>query len=202
MSLMSLKWLAFVTNIQLKICLKLMLYMVLRGLLFKGIYGYRISRASNNQLKAALHGFFQKYAYCTILNQHLPPTALKSVTFLQIQLLPYTVSIPEYVSFAPNGFPSTRKAPTKQSNVCNIPPRLKFYLIGYLINSFDRCVGQIFLFTDDFSRSYDSKIGLSGGLIPGWEDPLEKGTSTHSSILAWRIPWTVQSMRQQRVGHD
>ena len=25
----------------------------------------------------------------------------------------------------------------------------------------------------------------------GWEDPLEKGKSTHSSILAWRIPWTV-----------
>ena len=25
----------------------------------------------------------------------------------------------------------------------------------------------------------------------GWEDPLEKGTSIHSSILAWRIPWTV-----------
>ena len=25
----------------------------------------------------------------------------------------------------------------------------------------------------------------------GWEDPLEKGMSTHSSILAWRIPWTV-----------
>ena len=24
----------------------------------------------------------------------------------------------------------------------------------------------------------------------GWEDPLEKGTTTHSSILAWRIPWT------------
>ena len=28
------------------------------------------------------------------------------------------------------------------------------------------------------------------GLIPGWEDPLEKGMTTHSSILAWRIPWT------------
>ena len=27
----------------------------------------------------------------------------------------------------------------------------------------------------------------------GWEDPLEKGQATHSSILAWRIPWTVQS---------
>ena len=27
----------------------------------------------------------------------------------------------------------------------------------------------------------------------GWEDPLEKGTATHSSVLAWRIPWTVYS---------
>jgi len=25
----------------------------------------------------------------------------------------------------------------------------------------------------------------------GWEDPLEKGTATHSGILAWRIPWTI-----------
>ena len=36
----------------------------------------------------------------------------------------------------------------------------------------------------------------------GWEDPLEKGKATHSSILAWRIPWTVQSMGSQRVRHD
>ena len=36
----------------------------------------------------------------------------------------------------------------------------------------------------------------------GWEDPQEKGMATHSSILAWRIPWTVQSMGLQRVGHD
>ena len=41
----------------------------------------------------------------------------------------------------------------------------------------------------------------------GWEDPLEKETATHSSILAWRIPWTeepggLQSMGLQRVGHD
>ena len=35
-----------------------------------------------------------------------------------------------------------------------------------------------------------------------WEDPLEKGTATHSSILAWRIPWTIQSMGSQRVRHD
>ena len=38
-----------------------------------------------------------------------------------------------------------------------------------------------------------------------WEDPLEKGMATHSSILAWRIPWTeepggLQSMGSQRVG--
>ena len=40
-----------------------------------------------------------------------------------------------------------------------------------------------------------------------WEDPLEKGMATHSSILAWRIPWTeehggLQSIGSQRVGHD
>ena len=41
----------------------------------------------------------------------------------------------------------------------------------------------------------------------GREDPLEEGMATHSSILAWRIPWTeepsgLQSMGSQRVGHD
>ena len=30
----------------------------------------------------------------------------------------------------------------------------------------------------------------------GWEDPLEKGTATHSSILAWRIPWTVWALKE------
>ena len=41
----------------------------------------------------------------------------------------------------------------------------------------------------------------------GLEDPLEEGLEAHSSILAWRIPWTeepsgLQSMGSQRVGHD
>ena len=31
--------------------------------------------------------------------------------------------------------------------------------------------------------------------IPGWEDPLEEEMATHSSILAWRIPWTEESGR-------
>ena len=35
----------------------------------------------------------------------------------------------------------------------------------------------------------------------GWEDLLEKGAATHSSILAWRIPGTTQSKGLQRVGH-
>jgi len=40
-----------------------------------------------------------------------------------------------------------------------------------------------------------------------WEDPLEKGMATYSSILAWRIPWTeeplgLQSMGSQRVKHN
>ena len=37
-------------------------------------------------------------------------------------------------------------------------------------------------------------------MIPGLENPLEKGKATHSSILAWKIPWTIQSMGSQRVG--
>ena len=41
----------------------------------------------------------------------------------------------------------------------------------------------------------------------GLEDPLEEGMATHSSVLAWRLPWTeepggLQSMGSQRAGHD
>ena len=35
-----------------------------------------------------------------------------------------------------------------------------------------------------------------------WEDLLEKEKTTHSNILAWKIPWTVLSMGSQRVVHD
>ena len=42
---------------------------------------------------------------------------------------------------------------------------------------------------------------------PGWEDPLEMEMATHSSTIAWKIPWTeepgrLQSMGSKRVGHD
>ena len=41
----------------------------------------------------------------------------------------------------------------------------------------------------------------------GWEDSLEKGMASHSSVLTWEIPWTeksgrLQSIGSQRVGHD
>ena len=45
------------------------------------------------------------------------------------------------------------------------------------------------------------------GSIPGQEDPLKRHMAPHSSVIAWRIPWTeepgqLQSMGLQRVGHD
>ena len=63
----------------------------------------------------------------------------------------------------------------------------------------------------DFPSGSDGKASACNvgdpGLIPGREDPLEKEMATHSSTLAWKIPWTeepgsLQSMASQRVGHD
>ena len=47
-----------------------------------------------------------------------------------------------------------------------------------------------------------SAIRETGVRSLGWEDPLEKGKASHSNILAWRIPPTIQSMGSQRVGHN
>ena len=51
-----------------------------------------------------------------------------------------------------------------------------------------------------------ASVGDAGSIL-GWEDPLEKEMATHSSTLAWKIPWTeepggLQSMGSQRVRHD
>ena len=59
----------------------------------------------------------------------------------------------------------------------------------------------------DGKESACSVGGLNSIPRSGRSDPLEKGMATHSSILAWRIPWTkepgrLQSMRSQRGGHD
>ena len=58
-----------------------------------------------------------------------------------------------------------------------------------------------------FHGGSDSKESTCNAGDLGWEDPLEKGMATHSSILAWTIPWTeepggLQSMGSQRVRHD
>ena len=56
-------------------------------------------------------------------------------------------------------------------------------------------------------KEYACNAGDPGLIPPGWEDLLEKGMATHSSILVWRIPFTeesgkLQSIGSQRVGHD
>ena len=51
---------------------------------------------------------------------------------------------------------------------------------------------------------YNSNKYIFGWHVPGgsagWEDPLEKGMVTHSSILAWKIPWTEESGGLQSMG--
>ena len=50
-----------------------------------------------------------------------------------------------------------------------------------------------------FGQAYGLSLWLSWERI---QEPLEKGKATHSSVLAWRIPWTVESMGSQRVGYN
>ena len=56
----------------------------------------------------------------------------------------------------------------------------------------------------NFPGSSDGKASAYNASDPGWEDPLEKEMATHSSTLAWKIPWmeAAPSMDSQRVGHD
>ena len=66
--------------------------------------------------------------------------------------------------------------------------------IGYLLQySWASLVAQLIKNPPAMRETWVSSLG--------WEDPLEKGKGTHSTILAWRIPWT-KSMGSQGVGHD
>ena len=51
---------------------------------------------------------------------------------------------------------------------------------------------------DSAGKEFARNAGDLGSIL-GWEDPLEKGKATPSSILTWRIPWTICGL--QRVGH-
>ena len=70
---------------------------------------------------------------------------------------------------------------------------------------------QVVSINMDFPGGSDGKASAYNaedpGSIPGWEDPLEKEMATHSSTLAWKIPWTeecyrLQSKGSQRVGNN
>ena len=66
--------------------------------------------------------------------------------------------------------------------------------------------GNVLAFNGKQGGSDGKESSYNAGDL-GWEEPLEKGMTIHSSIVAWRIPWTeepcgIQFMRLQRVGHD
>ena len=68
---------------------------------------------------------------------------------------------------------------------------------------------QMYLFTSQVVKNLPASAGAlrDAGSIPRWGRSLEEGMATHSSILAWRIPWTeepsgLQSTGSQRAGHD
>ena len=75
-------------------------------------------------------------------------------------------------------------------------PAIQETLVRFLFEEdlleMDRLPSPVFLGFPCGSAGKES-TGNEGdlGSIPGWEDPLEKGRVIHSSILAWRIPWTV-----------
>ena len=61
----------------------------------------------------------------------------------------------------------------------------------------------MYVFCDSVGKGSACNAG-NPGLIVGWEDPLEMGMATHSSILAWRIPWTEEpgGPQSKRVRHN
>ena len=66
-------------------------------------------------------------------------------------------------------------------------------------------VEEMTLWASEMVKNLPANAGDAGD--PDWEDPLEEGMTTHSSILALRIPWTeepggLQSMGSQSVRHD
>ena len=70
------------------------------------------------------------------------------------------------------------------------------------LSQIDIGISLVALMVKNLPAIQETQIGSQG-----WEDPLEKGMTTHSSILAWRLPWTeepcgLQSLGSRTVGHD
>ena len=73
-----------------------------------------------------------------------------------------------------------------------------FYILAIVNNAalnIEVCISfqiSVFVFFPCGSAGKESACNARDlGSIPGWEDPLEKRMATHSSVLAWRIPWTL-----------
>ena len=91
-----------------------------------------------------------------------------------------------------------------RKNMCTVPRisqmqwstslRLRAHSSEVFINYLASLVAQLVKNLPAMWNTWVQSLGL--------EDPLEKGKATHSSILTWRIPWTVWSMGSQRVRHD
>ena len=87
---------------------------------------------------------------------------------------------------------------------------LMFYWVSRTKSKYSRNHITEILLVKHFGGSEDKTSACKAGdpgSIPELEDPLEKEMATHSSILAWRIPWTeepgvLQSTGSQRVRHD
>ena len=87
------------------------------------------------------------------------------------------------------------------SHCITILDLIKLYI---LYESFQEAESPLFFLFLDFAGGSDSKVSAHNagdlGSIPGWEDPLEKEMATHSSILAWKTPWTEESSSLQSMG--
>ena len=95
--------------------------------------------------------------------------------------------------------------------------RIYVYLYTYILGVSSTKQASFLLFSYDLTHLWASLVAQRVKNLPamqetwvqslGWEDPLQKEMATHSSILAWEIPWTeepgrLQSLGLQRVGHD
>ena len=95
-------------------------------------------------------------------------------------------------------------ASTKQWIVLKHDSSTRFHLLIWTLIETDNCNKTCWTQASLVAQPVKNLPAIQENWVPslGWEDPLEKGKATHSSILAWRIPWTVQSMGSQRVRHD
>ena len=74
-----------------------------------------------------------------------------------------------------------------------------------LIKEIESKINHIHLWMDELFRWLNGKgstcnAGAAGNPLEDQEDPLEEGTATHSSILAWRVPWMQEPVWQQFIG--